>query len=290
MSFPGFARCAALVLAIGCAAGAARAETAKVAILHTNDFHGRLDRAEGVIETVRALRASHPASLLLDAGDAFESKLPGAVETGGRAMVDYMNRAGYDGWTFGDNEFVEFRLDDVLANVRRLAFPTLSANLRVKGEPIALPFFVYERAGATLAVIGVYGDHKALSRYGVEELSSKQTVRDYVAVLKHKVDCIVLLSHAGSKRERGYAEAIPGIDVIVGGSTHAAREPELVNGAVIVRAAARGTAVGLLELEIDTEADRVAHWRFERVATRPAEAPPAAARGAGPREAEQPLR
>jgi 2',3'-cyclic-nucleotide 2'-phosphodiesterase (5'-nucleotidase family) len=264
-------RVAALALLLGAAlaGGEARAQIAKLAILHTNDFHARLDRAERVIETVRALRARHPASLLLDAGDAFESKVPGAVETGGRAMVDYMNRAGYDGWTFGDNEFVDFRLDDVLANVRRFAFPTLSANLRVKGEAIALPFFVYERAGATIAVIGVYGDQKALSRFGVEELSSKKTVRDYVAILKHKVDCVVLLSHAGAVRERGYAQAIPGIDVIIGGSTHAAREPEVVNGTVIVRAAARGTHVGLLDLAIDTERDRVQQWRFERVSTRP---------------------
>jgi 2',3'-cyclic-nucleotide 2'-phosphodiesterase (5'-nucleotidase family) len=272
-------RAAALALLLGTvlAAGAARAQVAKLAILHTNDFHMRLDRGERVIETVRALRARHPASILLDAGDAFESQVPGAVESGGREMVEFMNRAGYDGWTFGDNEFVDFRLEDVLANVRRFAFPTLSANLRVKGEPIAMPFFVYERAGATIAVIGVYGDRKALSRYGVEELSSKKSVRDYVLLLKHKVDCIVLLSHAGASREHGYAEAIPGIDVIIGGSTHAAREPEVVNGTVIVRAAARGTHVGLLELELDTAADRVARWRFERVPTAAVSAPPAPA-------------
>jgi 2',3'-cyclic-nucleotide 2'-phosphodiesterase (5'-nucleotidase family) len=91
--------------------------------------------------------------------------------------------------------------------------------------------------------------------------------------LAGKVDCVVLLSHAGAERERGYARAIEGLDVIVGGSTHAPREPEVVNGTVIVSAQARGVAVGLLELEIDTERDRVASWRFERVATQPPAAP-----------------
>ena len=258
----------ALPLVASVAAGPARAEIVKLAILHTNDFHGRLDRAGRVIETIRGLRASHPTSILLDAGDAFESKVPGAVETGGRAMVDFMNRAGYDGYTPGDNEFVDFRLEDVLGNVRRFAFPTISANLRVKGEPIGLPFFIYERGGATIAVIGVYGDHKALARFGVEELSSKDSVRAYVAALKGKVDCIVLLSHAGAVRERGYARAIPGIDVIVGGSTHTALDPEVVGDTVIVRAAARGAAVGLLELEIDTDRNQLHAWRFERVPTR----------------------
>jgi 2',3'-cyclic-nucleotide 2'-phosphodiesterase (5'-nucleotidase family) len=200
----------------------------RVAILHTNDFHGRLDRADRLIETLRALRARHPESILLDAGDAFESAAPGAVETGGRAMVDFMNRACYDGYTLGDNEFVDFRLEDVLANLKRMAFPTLSANLRVKGEPIALPYFVYERGGATIAVIGLYGDHKSLERFGVEELPAKKTAQDLVSALKGKVDCIVLLSHSGARRERGYAKAIPAIDVIVGGSTHAARDPEVV--------------------------------------------------------------
>jgi 2',3'-cyclic-nucleotide 2'-phosphodiesterase (5'-nucleotidase family) len=261
---------AALALASGLAGAPARAERVRVAILHTNDFHGRLERAEPVLETIRALRASHPESILLDAGDAFESKVAGSVETGGRAIVDFMNRAGYDGYTLGDNEFVDFRLEDVLANLKRFAFPTISANLRVKGEPIALPFFVYERGGATIAVIGVYGDHKSLARFGVEVVSSKHSVRELVSVLKGKVDCIVLLSHSGAKRERGYAKAIPGIDVIVGGSTHAALDPEVVGDTVIVRAAARGAAVGLLELEIDTERNRVQKWRFERVATRAA--------------------
>jgi len=176
-----------------------------------------------------------------------------------------MNRAGYDGYTPGDNEFVDFHLDDVLANIRRYSFPTISSNLRVKGALIGLPFVAYERGGATLAVIGVYGDHKALARFGVEELSSKDSVRQYVEALKGKVDCIVLLSHAGAVRERGYARAIPGIDVIVGGSTHAALPPEVVGDTVIVRAQARGAAVGVLELEIDTESKKLHAWHFERV-------------------------
>jgi 2',3'-cyclic-nucleotide 2'-phosphodiesterase (5'-nucleotidase family) len=267
------ARVVLVVLACAGLAGPARAETARVAILHTNDFHAHLERGPRVIATIRALRERHPASILLDAGDAFESQVPGAVANGGREMVDFMNRAGYDGYTWGDNEFVEFRLDDVLANLRRFAFPVLSANLRVKGEPIGLPFFVYPRDGALIAVIGVYGDRKALARFGVEELSSKQTVREYVELLRGKVDCIVLLSHAGAVRERGYARAIEGIDVIIGGSTHASLPPEVVGKTVIVRAAARGAAVGLLELEIDTQRDRVQAWRFERVLTRASAAP-----------------
>jgi len=263
-----------LALVSALSGASARAGVAKVAILHTNDFHGGLDRADPLLESVRALRARYPESILLDAGDAFESKVPGSVETGGRAMVDFMNRAGYDGRTFGDNEFVDFRLEDVLANLKRLAFPTLSANLRVKGEPIALPFFVYQRGGAAIAVIGVYGDHKSLARFGVEELSSKKTVQQLVSALKGKVDCVVLLSHSGAKRERGYAKAIPGIDVIVGGSTHAALDAEVEGETVIVRAAARGAAVGVLELEIDTDRNRVQKWRFERVPTRDGAAGP----------------
>jgi 2',3'-cyclic-nucleotide 2'-phosphodiesterase (5'-nucleotidase family) len=252
---------------VAMAAAPARAGVAKVAILHTNDFHHQLERADRVLETIRALRVRHPESILLDAGDAFDSKVPGAVETGGRAMVDFMNRAGYDGYTPGDNEFVDFRLSDVLANWKRFAFPTLAANLRVDGAPIALPYFVYERGGALVAVIGVYGDRKALARFGVDELSSKDTAREFVSALKGKVDCVVLLSHAGAKRERGYAAAVPGIDVIVGGSTHRPLDPEVVDETVIVRAAARGAAVGLLELEIDTDLDRVRTWRFERIPT-----------------------
>jgi 2',3'-cyclic-nucleotide 2'-phosphodiesterase (5'-nucleotidase family) len=113
----------------------------------------------------------------------------------------------------------------------------------------------------------------SLARFGVEELSSKQTVRGLVSALEGKVDCIVLLSHAGAGRERGYAKAIPGIDVIVGGSTHAALDPQVVGKTVIVRAAARGAAVGALVLEIDTDRDRVQKWSFDRVPTGAAASP-----------------
>jgi hypothetical protein len=44
---------------------------------------------------------------------------------------------------------------------------------------------------------------------------------------------------------------------------------------VIVRAQARGAAVGLLVLEVDTGLHRVQKWRFERVATHTARAAPA---------------
>jgi 5'-nucleotidase len=265
----------ALIAALALSAAPARAEVAELAILHTNDLHGQLDRAEALIATLHALRVQHPASVQLDAGDAFESKVPGSVASGGREIVDFLNRAGYDAFTPGDNEFVDYRLSDVLANLKRLAFPALSANLRVNGKPIALPYFVYTRGGVRLAVIGVYGDHKSLARFGVQELSVRESVRPLVAALKGKVDCIALLSHSGAERERGYARDIPGIDVIVGGSTHAALEPEVVNGTVIVRAQARGAAVGLLVLEVDTGLHRVQKWRFERVATHTARAAPA---------------
>jgi 5'-nucleotidase len=272
-----------LVLAGGFSAAPARAGIVKLTILHTNDFHGRLDRADALLATIQGLRATHPQSLLLDAGDSFESKLPGAVESGGSAVVDFMNRAGYDGYTPGDNEFVLFRLADVLANIQRFRFPTISSNLRVKGAPLGVPFVIYERGGAKLAVIGVYGDHKSLAQFGVEELSSKKSVRRYVAELAGKVDCLVLLSHAGVDRERTYAKTIPGLDVIIGGSSHAPLPPEVVGGAVIVRAQSHGAAVGVLDLEIDTVAKKLHAWHFERVATPVAAPAPIAAPAEAPR-------
>ena len=67
--------------------------------------------------------------------------------------------------------------------------------------------------------------------------------------------------------------------MIVGGSTHAARDPEVV-GRDRDRARRRRAAPpsGVLELEIDTDRNQLHAWRFERVPTRAESRPHAAPR------------
>ena len=125
----------ALALRRRLAAAPARPRSSKLTILHTNDLHGRArSRRARDRDDPRAAREPPGARSCSTPATPSRARSRAPVETGGRAVVDFMNRAGYDGYTPGDNEFVEFRLEDVLANVRRFSFPTLSANLRVKGR------------------------------------------------------------------------------------------------------------------------------------------------------------
>ena len=146
----------------------ARGEIVDVTLLHTNDFHCRFDRSEAVIRTIRTLRKQYPHSLLLDAGDAFEIKVPKAALTRGEALVEFMNRAGYDVMTLGDNAFDGFTLPDIQRCMAQFTFPILNANLVVQktGSPLALPYFVFTRNGATIGVIGIY-DEEPLTGAGL---------------------------------------------------------------------------------------------------------------------------
>ena len=108
-------RATILSLAALAAAAPGHAEIVKVTVVHTNDIHGginpadatfmnrefppRLGGAASMVTLLRRLRSEVEAGsghfLLLDAGDTFQGTPVGTL-TKGRAVIDFMNAAGYD--------------------------------------------------------------------------------------------------------------------------------------------------------------------------------------------------
>jgi 2',3'-cyclic-nucleotide 2'-phosphodiesterase (5'-nucleotidase family) len=237
---------------------AVRAETTDVILLHTNDFHCAFERAEELESTITRLRARHPDALLFDAGDMFESKVPAVLLNKGRPVVKFMNRLGYDGMTLGDNAF-DFLLSDIRQCMRDFHFPVLAANLFTKadGVPIALPYWIYHRNGAEIAVLGIY-DEDPLDKAGLFFSDPAYVITHYVERLRARVDCVVILSHSGIKKDKKLAAAVPGIDLIIGGSSQEVLVQPIQEGKTwIVQAGAYGTHVGLVRLRIDTTHHRV---------------------------------
>lgn len=233
--------------------------TAQITIFHTNDFHSRLERADALVQTIFRLRAQRPDSILLDAGDMFESGSEEAALTKGRAVVEMMNRAGYDGMTLGDGAFRGFDLEDMRRCIQEFAFPVLSSNLvsRDNGDPITIPYWIYTVGAVRVGVIGAYND-EPIRDSGLHAIDAQTVVEYYAYHLKGKTDCIVALTHAGLKNDKALAKAVPVIDVIVGGSSNDALEQPLVlDDTIIVQAGSVGRFVGVLNLTVDLDADKI---------------------------------
>ena len=216
-------------------------------ILHTNDFHSRVEpinkydstcEGEDVTENkcfggsarlftaLKAAKGGAENPILLDGGDQFQGTLF-YTRYKGKAAAEMMNALGYEAMTVGNHEF-----DDgpkVLRDfIKAVEFPVLLANADVSKEPelaeAVKPSVVVEKNGEKIGLLGVApADTGELSSPG-----KSITFSDPVEALKREVktltdqgvDKIVLLSHSGYREDQRIAAEVPGLDVIVGGHSH----------------------------------------------------------------------
>jgi len=187
-----FSALAAVAIALAGCAGQPDTAPLSLTILHTNDFHSRIEpidsrngpcapskaeaQAEGAapaeakpcyggsarlataIETQRrAIASAGGESLLVDGGDQFQGSLF-YTHYKGQAAAEMMNRLGYEAMTVGNHEF-----DDGPAVLRgfidAVKFPVLLANADVSAEPqlssVLKPSAVIPKGAARVGLIGI---------------------------------------------------------------------------------------------------------------------------------------
>jgi len=216
-------------------------------ILHTNDFHSRIepinrfdstcgeeDNAAGkcfggaarLATLIAERRAAAGPSLLLDGGDPFQGSLF-YTHYKGAAAAEIMNALGYDAMAVGNHEFDDG--PEVLRNfMDAVAFPVLMANADVSREPaladVFTPSTILEVDGEAIGLIG-------LTPQNNDELASPGpniTFTDPVAAVQREVERfqaeginkIIVLSHSGLGVDVDLASKVPGVDVIIGGHSH----------------------------------------------------------------------
>ncbi len=279
------------------ALAAAPAAAFELTILHVNDFHSRIEpinrydstcsaeddaagecfggvaRLKTLIHDRRAaLEAAGASVLTLDAGDQFQGSLFYTTYKG-RAAVEFMNAIGFDAMAVGNHEFDDGP-DALAAFVEAASFPVLSANT-VAAEGSALDgklpaAMVFERGGETVGVFSVVAEDTAETSSPGPDVAFEavvETARRAVAALEAEgVTRIVALTHIGLVDDIALAEAVPGIDAIVGGHSHtllsntqeraAAPYPVMVEGAdgdvtPVVQAYAYGKFLGEVTVTFD---------------------------------------
>lgn len=177
-----------------------------------------------LIRQQRAM-AGEKRTLVLDGGDTWTNSGI-SLKTNGRALVDWMNRVGFDHMVFHwEYTLGRARVEEL---VKELKARVISFNIvdDLFGEPIYEPYAIHEIGGYTLGIIGSTFPYVKVSHpeelteglsFGVRE----QELQRYVDELRSQgVDAVVLLSHNGVPLDSSLAERVNGIDLILTGHTH----------------------------------------------------------------------
>ena len=225
--------------------GAAQAET--LTILHTNDFHSRIEPiskydsgcsaekneagecfggSARLITAIRAARAASNSSILVDGGDQFQGSLFYTYYKG-QAAAEMMTALGYDAMTVGNHEFDDG--PEVLRGfMNTVEFPVLMSNADVSAEPhlagVLMPSTIVERGGERIGLIGLTPeDTHDLASPGPNVTFSDpaEAVNREIARMEGEgITRIIVLSHSGYQVDKRIAAQVDGIDVIVGGHSN----------------------------------------------------------------------
>jgi 2',3'-cyclic-nucleotide 2'-phosphodiesterase (5'-nucleotidase family) len=278
----------------------ARAEEARVVLLHTTDLHGALtpwDYLEDrpavrgltkIASLVRTIRAEGAPTLLLDAGDCIQ----GGIEYGrpGRPepdpMMAAMNRMGYDAMAIGNHEF-DFGLAELEQARKTATFPWLAANIvrAADGQPAFGTSWIGAPGGVRVGVVGIttpaipfLADTGNAS--GLRILPPVEAARREVERLRSSGSCdvVVILAHTGLERDPvtgaelpsvapsenwGYrlAKEVPGTDVVILGHSHAVVPSQRVGGTLVTQAGRWAEQLGRVDLVL-TRGSAAERWKL----------------------------
>ena len=268
----------AFVVAIAGLSADILAQPRSLAILHTNDMHATFVPREAVwvrtqprplvggftelAFTIDSIRQTRSDVLLVDCGDVMTGNpITERIYEGasGGALIAMMNLMGYDAWCIGNHD-----LDISQANLVALAsvakFPTLCANLVDDRGQLPLrniPYTIVERNGLRVGIIGLitqelYSLVIQSNLTGLRVLSPEETAQKYVDELRPKTDLVIVLTHQGAQEDSMLAEAVKGLDMIIGGHSHTRiRVPRVVNGVYIVQTGSNTENLGVVTLNVE---------------------------------------
>lgn len=245
----------------------------RLVILHTNDLHGHITSWQGwqgdlankkiggfsrLATAVNAVRKKSEHVLLLDAGDAVSDTMVG-MKTQGGVVIELMNALGYDAMTIGNHE-MDFGTDRLRSLIRQANFPILAANIRerITGNLFTRPYVTRQLGALRVGILGIAYPNTPLTTApenvaDIEFDSPTLQGRKFIPqMLQEGANLIVVLSHLGLSADIQLAEAVPNIDVIVGGHSHnRMTKSKRVNNTLIVQAGAHGSDLGVLELTFE---------------------------------------
>lgn len=276
------------LLAVALLTNTSAVAQSKVTILHTNDFHSRVepiskydgpcsteDNAEGkcfggyarLVTAVAEARSRNPDALLFSGGDQFQGSLFYTYYKG-KVAAEIMNTMQYDGMTVGNHEFDDGPevLREFIDNVN---FPVVMSNADVSQEPSLankiMKSTIVEKGGQKFGIIGLTPEDTGELASPGKNISFSDPVpavqAQVEALIQQGINKIIVLSHSGYQIDKHVAANTTGVDVIVGGHTNTLLSntneravgpyPTMVGSTAVVQAAAYGKYLGELTVSFN---------------------------------------
>jgi len=215
-----------------------------IIFLHDNDLHFNFNHRELFEERVEGYREQYENVFLMNAGDIFirhphrwnEEDDMEYYSRMAHFIIRNMNELAYDVCALGNHE-LDYIEDRTRAALDEAQFPLLSANATVTTEklPPVKPYIILNTDnGYSIAVLGLSAVPG--NKEGLEGADPIETAKAYTH-LAEEHDLFIALNHIGVSRDRELAEAVPELDLIIGGHSHTLlEEAEMVNGVLVAQA------------------------------------------------------
>ena len=257
----------------------------EVKIYHTNDMHASISAMSRLSHFIRRLRQADQAAGIVtfywDAGDAADRNIEVVSLTKGAAFYDVLNAMGIELQASGNDLSMTYGPQVLADCAARADFPILAANLRDGPEGAIVPglqesTIIEFSPEVKIAVFGLTAPADGIYEvFGYHLPKTIAFTSQLIARLKSEaIQGIVLLSHLGLAEDRLLAEAVDGIDLIVGSHTHdLIPAGEWVNGTLIVQAGEYARCVGCIHLELADETGGIVAARAEVLEVPPDEFP-----------------
>jgi 5'-nucleotidase len=218
-------------------APAAWAEVIWTTFLQLNDVYeitpvegGQRGGLARVATLRRQLRDENPNTYTVLAGDLLSPSALGTARVDGERlagaqMVASLNSLGLDYATFGNHEF-DLAAAQLQARLTESQFQWVSSNvLQANGDPFPQvpPSTILTIPGTAGGAVRIGLVSATLASNPVDYVQYRdpiEALQEQVDILKDKVDIIVALTHLSLAQDQQIAEAIPEIDLIMGGHEH----------------------------------------------------------------------
>lgn len=251
-----------------------------VVVLFTSDVHCGVDQGFGYagLKAIRnQLEREGCHVLLVDNGDAIQGGPLGLLTQGG-AVIEMMNRMGYDIAIPGNHDF-DYGMERFLSLTEAADFPFVCCNFNRGGQLVFAPYIIKEFDGVKLAFVGVttpqtlytstpryFQDESGNFIYGFMQGNDGADLYEAVQgavddARSEGADYVILLGHLGHDAVAipyTYADVLghtTGIDAMLDGHSHDTGKVVMKNrdGREIIRQASGSRLEGIGWLRISAE-------------------------------------